>query len=202
MFENKNRVDRKGQFFLCCHNEESHAVLKKDCSRSCVAVPELWRHCDPCWALDAPTSPMFAYLGKKCVDECKPSSETIRDIRVVWLARTIVMVLIAFLILSFSPCELSTLDLLENDARMRVGVCGGILFALPQHVHNSVRAIEMQNMIEVTRSGSLLSLFSVRRSEELNWAVDGCLRWYHYVFWIGGSAVCQRNGDTDESFQS
>lgn len=90
------------------------------------------------------------------------------------------MALMKFLSRAFPPHELAIQELPGNDARMRVGAWAGILFPMPQRVHVFIRGIKMQDLAKETRFDSVLSLLSVWRLKKLNWAVDGCSRWYHY----------------------
>lgn len=68
---------------------------------------------------------------------------------------------------------------------MRGGACEGILIPLPQHVHDFVRGIEIQDLAEGLKFDSVLSLLAVRHSKDLNWAVNSCLGWYRFELWTG-----------------
>lgn len=76
---------------------------------------------------------------------------------------------------AFPPRELAIKKLPGHDVCMHVGTCGGIFFSALQRLRDFVRDIKMQDLAEGTRLDSVLSLFAVQSSEELNWAVDGCL---------------------------
>lgn len=171
-FEYKNRADASGPFFHGFHNWEFYAVPKME--RFYVGVPEWWRDYEPCRGLEVPKSPALPYLRKEFVDGCKPSSTTIWDICV---ARSdhFVMMLMAFSTWPYLLRKIATHDLSRHDARMQVGSCEGILFQLIQLVHDLVRSIKMQDVVKGTRFDLLFSLMPARRSDILNWAVEGCL---------------------------
>lgn len=73
---------------------------------------------------------------------------------------------------------------------------------LPQHEHDFVHGIKMQDLMEGTEYDPVLSLLVVSRSHERNWAIID--------FWVGiimsiaieWYELRQRIGDTEESFQS
>lgn len=46
-----------------------------------------------------------------------------------------------------------------------------------------VRGIKIQDLVELMRFSAVLSLVAIRRADELNWAVEGCLGWKNYEFW-------------------
>lgn len=45
-----------------------------------------------------------------------------------------------------------------------------------------MRSIKVQELVGRKRFDSVLFLLAVRRLEELNWAVDGCLGWCNYDY--------------------
>lgn len=100
------------------------------------------------------------------------------------------MVLMAFQACAFPLLEYAIQDFPGHDAHMRVGACNDILFSLRQHVHEFNRGIKVQVLVGGTRFDFVLSMLSIRCWEELNWAADGCLGWYHYDFLDRGSPRC------------
>lgn len=116
----------------------------------------------------------------------EPSLPTTRGyLSRVACANLCVTVLMAFLTCSFFPCELAIQGLKGHNVRVRVWSCGGILFPLLRHVHGFVSDIKVQDSVEGTRSDPVLSLLAIRRAEELNRGLKGCLVWYQYVFRTG-----------------
>lgn len=92
-----------------------------------------------------------SYLEREFIDRREPSSSTIRDhLCRVACADHCGMVVMAFRTQASPPRELFIHDLLGHDARMRVWAFGGILFPLPLRVHDFVRAINVQDVIEGT----------------------------------------------------
>lgn len=59
------------------------------------------------------------------------------------------------------------------------------MLALPQHVHDLVRGIKMQNLVEGTQFNLMLSLSAILRLNKLIWAIDGFLGWFHYEYRTG-----------------
>lgn len=107
------------------------------------------------------TSPMYAYMGKESVDERKlRSSNNRRHLYRVVCPEQCVLVLMAFLTRTIRSSELAIQNLLGNDARMRIGTCGGILLQLPQHMHDFVCDIKVQDLVEWTRFDFLLLIWS------------------------------------------
>lgn len=95
-----------------------------------------------------------------------------------------VMVLMTFLIQAFLPRELAIKNSPGHDACMQTR-SGGILFPVPQYVHEFVCGITVQDLIEETRFDPVFSLLARRRVEKLTWSVEGCLGWYHWGFQNG-----------------
>lgn len=107
------------------------------------------------------------------------------------------MVAMAFLAFAFPSGALAIQDLAEHDERMQDSACGGILFPFSQHVHDFERGIMVQDLVEGTQFDPESSLLAMRRLETLNWAVGGCLGWYHFEFWtavVRGVPVYRRHG--------
>lgn len=61
-----------------------------------------------------------------------------------------VAVLMVSLACVFPLLELALQDLPDQNALMRVGACGGILYPFSRHVHDFVYGIKMQDLVEVT----------------------------------------------------
>lgn len=96
-----------------------------------------------------------------------------------------IMVLMAFLSRAFPLRELVIQDLPGHDASMQVGAYGGVMFSLPQHVHDFVRGFKIQDLLEGTLFETFLSLLAIRRSNKLSWAVEGCSGQHHCEFRTG-----------------
>lgn len=73
----------------------------------------------------------------------------------------------AFLASMFLQRELQTQNLLEYDARMRVGPCGGILYLLLQEDHDFVSGIKVEDIVAGTHFTPELDLLAVRQLGEL-----------------------------------
>lgn len=139
-----------------------------------VGVPKLLGDLKPCLALVVLKSSTLTYLGRKFVDGRNPKRITIRGhLYYVPCADHCVAVMMAFLTRVFLPPELAIQYLFGHNARIRVEVCGAILFPLPQHVYNLVRGIKMQDYVEGTVIGPMFFLLNVRRLDELTWTIDG-----------------------------
>lgn len=141
-FEYKTRADEGGQFYLALHKQEFYAVPMKERLCLYVGAPKWWREQELCRTSEVQKSLLFAYLGRESVDGREPSSSTIRGHCFVWLAQTIVfLVLMPFFICAFLPDNLAVQELAGNNACMTAGVCGGIALTMPQHVHDFVCVI-------------------------------------------------------------
>lgn len=126
--------------------------------------------------MEVPTNLMFSDLARELVDEQEPSSGMIKGhLYCVAVADHCIMVLTAFLTLVFSPRKVLIHDLAGSDARMQTGSCKNVQFPLPQHLHYFGRDIKIQDLVERTRFNPALSILTIRRLEELNWAAEGCL---------------------------
>lgn len=130
-------------------------------------------------------SSIFLYSGREGAGGRKPSSEIIRSLYPVDCRDHLLMVKVMFIARAFSPNEIAGHVLPVHEACMRVSCCCAILFPLSQRMHAFVCGTKDQDLVEGTRINLVLFLLAIQPLKELNWTVEGCLRWYHYDFRTG-----------------
>lgn len=102
---------------------------KKDCLSLYICMQKYWRDYKLFRELAVLTSPMFAYLKREFVDECKSNSSTIGELQNrMASADHFVMAFFVFLTRATLPRELAIQKLLENDACMRAGFAMSFCF--------------------------------------------------------------------------
>lgn len=114
-------------------------------------MPEYWGNYESDRATEVPISPLLAYVGREFVDGRKPNSSKIkRHLYSVACASYCVVWWMMILDRVFPPRELIIQDLPGHFARMQVAAFDGVLFLLSQYVHDFVRGIKMQDLVEQT----------------------------------------------------
>lgn len=124
---------------------------------------------------------LVPFLGREMVKGRVSRSTTMKENQYhVAFANHSFMMLMAFLSYVWPPRELQIRDLSGHHAHMWAQSCGGILNSFPQHVFEFDHGIKIQKLMARTRFNPVLALLAIWRAEELNWAAQGCLVWYHY----------------------
>lgn len=132
-------------------------------------MPEWWRDYIPNLVLEVPASPIFLFPERKLCSEPEPSLTTIRwPFRFADVADHCVMIFMLFLICEGPQREFHSQNLPGHDEWMHAGSCVGILFPLPQHVHDFVCSVVTLDLVDGKRFISLLSVLAIKRLEELN----------------------------------
>lgn len=95
------------------------------------------------------------------------------------------------------------MEISGHNTRMRVRACGDISSPLFQHVlFDFIRGTKRQGLVEGTRFDAMLCFVAVRRSEELNWAVNGFGAGIITSSGPGLFRVCRGSVEKRDSFQS
>lgn len=92
------------------------------------------------------------------------------------------MVLMKFLTCACPQRELKSQDSPGSDGRMRVVKYGGILYPLPQKLHEFFRWRTMKKLVGGIPFTPVWVVLIITRSKELNESANRCIRRHHYEY--------------------